>query len=81
MREKRVLSVQSHVVAGYVGEYSPSFQKTDGALTGFPPLLFSGNKAASFPLQLLGWEVDAANTVEFSNHTVRSFHTRASAAG
>ncbi|SCV71564.1 BQ2448_3152 [Microbotryum intermedium] len=44
--EKRVLSIQSHVVAGYVG-----------------------NKSASFPLQLLGWEVDAANTVEFSNHT------------
>ena len=29
-----------------------------------------GNKAASFPMQLLGWEVDGANTVEFSNHTV-----------
>ncbi|GAA6012226.1 hypothetical protein JCM10207_002769 [Rhodosporidiobolus poonsookiae] len=47
-QEKRVLSIQSHVVAGYVG-----------------------NKAASFPLQLLGWEVDAALTVSFSNHTVR----------
>lgn len=34
--------------------------------------LFSvaGNKSATFPLQLLGWEVDAALTVEFSNHTV-----------
>ncbi|GAA5865232.1 hypothetical protein JCM8547_008324 [Rhodosporidiobolus lusitaniae] len=47
-QEKRVLSIQSHVVAGYVG-----------------------NKAATFPLQLLGWEVDAALTVSFSNHTVR----------
>ncbi|GAA5974780.1 hypothetical protein JCM11641_007262 [Rhodosporidiobolus odoratus] len=46
-QEKRVLSVQSHVVSGYVG-----------------------NKAATFPLQLLGWEVDAALTVSFSNHTV-----------
>ncbi|GAA5949027.1 hypothetical protein JCM10213_003194 [Rhodosporidiobolus nylandii] len=45
-QEKRVLSIQSHVVAGYVG-----------------------NKAATFPLQLLGWEVDAALTVSFSNHT------------
>ncbi|GAA5883800.1 hypothetical protein JCM16303_002379 [Sporobolomyces ruberrimus] len=45
-QEKRVLSIQSHVVAGYVG-----------------------NKAATFPLQLLGWEVDAAMTVAFSNHT------------
>ncbi|BGO93571.1 Putative pyridoxal kinase [Rhodotorula toruloides] len=45
-QEKRILSIQSHVVCGYVG-----------------------NKSASFPLQLLGWEVDAALTVSFSNHT------------
>ncbi|CDZ98099.1 Pyridoxal/pyridoxine/pyridoxamine kinase [Phaffia rhodozyma] len=43
---KRVLSVQSHVCSGYVG-----------------------NKAATFPLQLLGWNVDVVNTVQFSNHT------------
>ena len=42
----RVLTVQSHVVRGYVG-----------------------NKAAVFPLQLLGIEVDAINSVQFSNHT------------
>jgi len=42
----RVLSIQSHVVSGYVG-----------------------NKAASFPLQLLGFEVDTINSVQFSNHT------------
>lgn len=42
----RVLSVQSHVVSGYVG-----------------------NKSATFPLQLLGFEVDAINSVQFSNHT------------
>ena len=42
----RVLSVQSHVVSGYVG-----------------------NKAAVFPLQLLGFEVDFINSVQFSNHT------------
>jgi pyridoxine kinase len=41
-----VLSVQSHVVHGYVG-----------------------NRAATFPLQLLGIEVDALNSVQFSNHT------------
>jgi len=29
----------------------------------------AGNKAASFPLQLLGWEVDPVLTVSFSNHT------------
>ena len=42
----RVLSIQSHVVYGYVG-----------------------NKAATFPLQLLGFEVDPLNTVTLSNHT------------
>ncbi|KAM9317500.1 pyridoxal kinase [Gastrophryne carolinensis] len=42
----RVLSIQSHVVRGYVG-----------------------NKAASFPLQVLGFEVDSVNSVQFSNHT------------
>lgn len=42
----RVLSIQSHVVSGYVG-----------------------NKAAVFPLQLLGFDVDVINSVQFSNHT------------
>ncbi|KAB0363156.1 hypothetical protein FD754_007312, partial [Muntiacus muntjak] len=44
--ECRVLSIQSHVVRGYVG-----------------------NRAATFPLQVLGFEVDAVNSVQFSNHT------------
>ncbi|WAQ82142.1 hypothetical protein PtA15_2A456 [Puccinia triticina] len=47
----RVLSIQSHVVSGYVG-----------------------NKSATFPLQLLGWEVDALNTVQFSNHLGYGLH-------
>ncbi|XP_034831801.1 pyridoxal kinase [Maniola hyperantus] len=42
----KVLSIQSHVVHGYVG-----------------------NKSAVFPLQVLGFEVDAINTVQFSTHT------------
>jgi pyridoxine kinase len=41
-----ILSIQSHVAFGYVG-----------------------NKAATFPLQLLGHEVVNINTVQFSNHT------------
>eukprot|EP00051_Salpingoeca_urceolata_P030023 m.491772 g.491772 ORF g.491772 m.491772 type:complete len:322 (-) comp30682_c0_seq1:56-1021(-) len=45
-REPRVLSIQSHVVTGYVG-----------------------NRSATFPLQVLGFEVDAINSVQFSNHT------------
>ncbi|SPP77476.1 pyridoxal kinase [Drosophila guanche] len=43
---KRVLSIQSHVVHGYVG-----------------------NKVATYPLQLLGFDVDPLNSVQFSNHT------------
>ena len=39
--ENRILSIQSHVVSGYVG-----------------------NKSATFPLQLLGFEVDAINSVQ-----------------
>jgi len=42
----RILSIQSHVAYGYVG-----------------------NRAAAFPLQRLGHDVWAVNTVEFSNHT------------
>ena len=45
-QSSRVLSVQSHVVSGYVG-----------------------NRAAIFPLQLLGIDVDAVNSLQFSNHT------------
>ncbi|XP_014091346.1 pyridoxal kinase [Bactrocera oleae] len=44
--DRRVLSIQSHVVHGYVG-----------------------NKSAAFPLQVLGFEVDAINSVQLSNHT------------
>ncbi|XP_059165424.1 pyridoxal kinase-like isoform X2 [Physella acuta] len=44
--EKRVLSIQSSVVFGYVG-----------------------NKSATFPLQLHGYDVSTINSVQFSNHT------------
>lgn len=46
IKNPRILSIQSHVVTGYVG-----------------------NKAATFPLQLHGFDVDPLNTVQFSNHT------------
>jgi len=45
-QNKRVLSIQSHVVHGYVG-----------------------NRAAVFPLQLLGFDVDFINSVHFACHT------------
>ncbi|KAJ8875233.1 hypothetical protein PR048_023128 [Dryococelus australis] len=36
---------------------------------------YVGNKSAVFPLQVLGFEVDAINSVQFSNHTgYPSFH-------
>ncbi|CEP21777.1 K00868 pyridoxine kinase [Cyberlindnera jadinii] len=41
----KLLSIQSHVIHGYVG-----------------------NRAATFPLQMRGWDVDCLNTVQFSNH-------------
>ena len=41
-----IISIQSHVVYGYVG-----------------------NKAATYPLQSLGYNVCPINTVQFSNHT------------
>jgi pyridoxine kinase len=44
--QSRILSIQSHVVHGYVG-----------------------NKAAVFPLQLLGFDVDFINSVQFASHT------------
>lgn len=46
MEGKRCLSIQSHVVHGYVG-----------------------NKSATFPLQLLGFDVDAINSCQLSSHT------------
>ncbi|KAF8647760.1 hypothetical protein AX16_006595 [Volvariella volvacea WC 439] len=42
---ERILSIQSHVVFGYVG-----------------------GKAAVFPLQCLGYDVDVVNTVNYANH-------------
>lgn len=45
-KEQKVLSIQSSVVYGYVG-----------------------NKSASFPLQLHGYDVSQVNSVQFSNHT------------
>lgn len=46
MRAPQILSIQSSVVTGYVG-----------------------NRAATFPLQLLGFDVSCLNTVQFSTHT------------
>ena len=59
---RRVLSIQSHVVSGYVGNKSAAF-----------PLQVQILNICSFILikyfQLLGFEVDTINSVQFSNHT------------
>lgn len=46
VQDYRILSIQSHVVSGYVG-----------------------NKCIAFPLQIMGFDVDTVDTVQFSNHT------------
>ena len=46
MKKNSILSIQSHVVYGYVG-----------------------NKAATYPLQSMGYDVWPIHTVQFSNHT------------
>ena len=51
-QENRILSIQSHVVSGYVG-----------------------NKSATFPLQLLGFEVDAINSVQVNRFNFSAFLT------
>ncbi|QLL31718.1 hypothetical protein HG536_0B05830 [Torulaspora globosa] len=35
---------------------------------------FVGNKAATFPLQCYGWDVDCCNSVQYSNHTGYGMH-------
>lgn len=51
---ERVLSIQSHVVYGYVG-----------------------GKAAVFPLQCLGYDVDVSSHVQlFHGHTLSGFQGR-----
>jgi pyridoxine kinase len=68
---RRVLSIQSHVVHGYVGIVNILFHLLFISRETYGHLL-PGNKAATFPLQLLGWDVDAINTVQFSNHAGES---------
>jgi len=48
----------------------PIFPRTPKALAiqSYTVHGYVGNKAASFPLQCLGFDVDAINTVELSNH-------------
>lgn len=58
----KVLSIQSHVVHGYVGNRAAVFPMQVG-----PAQIL--NKILIFLLKLLGFEVDFINSVQFSNHT------------
>ncbi|KAG8901798.1 putative pyridoxal kinase [Tulasnella sp. 403] len=62
---KRVLSIQSHVSSGYVGTSSTNPPQ---GLVIYSIFSTEGNVAATFPLQVLGWDVNAINTVQYSNH-------------
>lgn len=68
---KRVLSIQSHVVSGYVGTCFLEEEKglAPGIFTHVPRHAPTGNKTATFPLHLFGYDVDPLLTVQFSNHT------------
>nr|GMC63993.1 pyridoxal kinase isoform X1 [Ipomoea batatas] len=62
----RVLSIQSHTVQVYVAPFGIMLCLIAicSCQTGYV-----GNKSAVFPLQLLGYDVDPINSVQFSNHT------------
>lgn len=62
--KKRVLSIQSHVVHGYVGNKSATFPLEVSLLSQWIRFVDS-----VFDQQVLGFEVDAINSVQFSNHT------------
>ena len=67
---KRVLSVQSHVVHGYVGNKAATFPLqvlkfwSPGRGSMIYCLLFIFGS-----LKVLGYDVDVINSVQFSNHT------------
>lgn len=72
----RVLSIQSHVVHGYVGNKSSTFPLqvhihffTIYTLFFVEIYEFKKIKLLLSLLQVLGFEVDAINSVQFSNHT------------
>ena len=77
----RVLSIQSHVVCGYVGNKAATFPLQVNEDLIFNQFHFSftyfdlksnenyDHHYRHVSLQVLGFEVDAINSVQFSNHT------------
>lgn len=68
---KRVLSIQSHVVHGYVGNKVATFPLQVGnTYTHTHIHVFTNVLYLKIELvQLLGFDVDPLNSVQFSNHT------------
>lgn len=68
---RRVLAIQSHVVHGYVGNKSATFPLQVGSVwPDFSRRLRNSQFGLLFLiLQVLGFDVDAINSVHFSNHT------------
>lgn len=66
--KRRVLSIQSHVVHGYVGNKSATFPLQVSKYCN-NIYMKSLNKLYIYLVKVLGFEVDAINSVQFSNHT------------
>jgi len=72
-RSPRVLSIQSHVVSGYVGNKCATFPLQVAHI--FPQLMlifysfYLFHAHFTFMFQVLGFDVDVINSVQFSNHT------------
>ena len=69
--ERRVLSIQSHVVHGYVGNNAAVFPLQVRSSTFVLSVVFSVGCFRLMPslFQVLGCDVDTINSVQFSNHT------------
>lgn len=67
---KRVLSIQSHVVHGYVGNKVATYP-LQVCYPSFKVKISENsiNRTIYFHHQLLGFDVDPLNSVQFSNHT------------
>ena len=61
---RHVLSIQSHGTVGRCAHMTPRLIRTCAVVFGYV-----GNKSATFPLQLHGFDVCQLNSVQFSNHT------------
>lgn len=69
MPNRRVLAIQSHVVHGYVGNKSATFPLQVCLFVVIYKCTWNNRQSLSECVQVLGFDVDAINSVHFSNHT------------